>query len=106
VAGTALMDRIGTAGAGRAVVGLPGGRAGRAGSLLDLVGFAGGVNSANARTLCEAVLAAATVAFGAGDLPAPANVTVAVTPAVRNTAAAADTLTTVDVILGIHGMVP
>lgn len=100
------MDRIGTAGDGRAVVGLPGGRAGREGSDLDLVGLAGGVNSANAWTVCEGVLAAARVAFGAGDLAAPANVTVAVAPAVRNTAAAADTLTTVDVIVGIHGMVP
>jgi hypothetical protein len=96
------MDRIGTVGAGNAVLGLPGGRAGRAGALLDLVGLARGVDSANARTLCEGVLAAATVAFVAGDLPAPANATVAVTPTVRNTAAAADTLTTVDLILGIQ----
>jgi hypothetical protein len=67
--------------------------------------LAGVLNSANAWTVGEGVLAA-RVAFGAGDLPVPADVTVVVAPAVRNTAAAADTLTTVDVIVCIHGMVP
>jgi hypothetical protein len=98
--GTALMDRVGAAGAGRAVVGLSGGRAAWEGSVLGLV-LARDPRSDNAWTVCEGLPAATTVAFGAGDLAAPSNVTVAVAPAVTNTAAVADTLRMVDAVVCI-----